>query len=101
MPDGDEKHLTAALGGQPGEPLSHEERVERERVRTLLQSVASCYNSLVAQETDADRRAELFTLLAFHDDEVRRQGGMSAEERREVIRTYPALLDRLRAELDA
>lgn len=97
MPDGGEKHLTAALGGQPGEPLSHEERVERERVRTLLQSVASCYNSLVARAPTEERRAK----LAFHDEEVRRQSGMSAEERREIIRTYPALLERLRAELDA
>jgi hypothetical protein len=101
MPDGEGKHLTAALGGHPGEPLTHEERVERERVRTLLQTVASCYNSLASQEVDPERRAELVAKLAFHDGEVRRQGAMSAEERREVIGTYPALLDRLRAELDA
>ncbi|MGW6277239.1 hypothetical protein [Kribbella sp. NPDC055071] len=101
MPDGEEKHLTTALGGVPGEPLSPDDRVERERVRTLLQSVASCYNSLVARETDADRQAELATQLALHDDQVRRQNALSAEERREIIRVYPALLDRLRAELDA
>ena len=100
MPDGDGKHLTAALGGQPVEPSSDAERVERERVRTLIQSVASCYNSLVAQASDAARRAELAERLAFHDAELRRIDAMPGAERRTVIGTYPALLARLRAELD-
>lgn len=100
MPDGDGKHLTAALGGQPVEPLSHAERVERERVRNLVRSVASCYNSLVGQATDPDRRAELVEQLAFHDAELRRLDAMPGAERRTVISTYPALLARLRAELD-
>jgi len=100
MPDGDPKHLAAALGGQPVEPLSDAERVERERVRNLVQSVASCYNSLVSRTTDSVRRAEFAERLAFHDAELRRLDAMPAAERRTVISTYPALLARLRAELD-
>jgi hypothetical protein len=100
MPDGDGKHITAALGGIPAEPLSDAERVERERVRNLVQSVASCYNSLASQATDPDRRAELVARLDFHDDELRRLDAMPAAERRTVISTYPGLLARLRAELD-
>ncbi|MGW5192218.1 hypothetical protein ACWEOO_23445 [Kribbella sp. NPDC004138] len=100
MPDELTKHITEALGGRRVEPLGHEERVERERVRTLVQSVASIYNSLVAQATDPDRRAELVERLAYHDGELRRLDAMPAAERRTVIGTYPELLARLRAELD-
>ncbi|MET9274366.1 hypothetical protein [Kribbella sp. NPDC003557] len=100
MPHEPTNHITEALGGRRVEPLSHEERVERERVRTLVQSVASCYSSLVAQTSDADRRAELAERLAFHDAELRRIDAMPGAERRIVIGTYPALLTRLRAELD-
>jgi hypothetical protein len=101
MPDGQEpgKHITEALGGRPDRPPSGDERVERERVKNLIQSVASCYNTLVNAETDADRRTELAAKLAFYDDEYRRRATMSAEERREVLRTYPETLRRLRAEI--
>ncbi|WP_350274451.1 hypothetical protein [Kribbella sp. HUAS MG21] len=100
MAQGDGKHLTEALGGQPVEPLSAAERLERERVRNLVQSVAACYNSLVGQATDPDRRAEFAERLAFHDAELRRIDTMPAAERRTVLSTYPELLARLRAELD-
>ncbi|TCC31319.1 hypothetical protein [Kribbella sindirgiensis] len=100
MPDEPRKHLTDAVGGRAGVPLSDVERVEWERARNLVQSVASCYNSLVSQATDPDRRAELAAELAFHDGELRRLGTMSGAERRTVIGTYPDLLARLRTELD-
>ncbi|GAA1595531.1 hypothetical protein GCM10009789_56910 [Kribbella sancticallisti] len=93
------KHITEALGGRAGGALSDEERTERERVRNLIQSVASCYNSLVSAETDPERRAELAAKLAFYDGQFRRRGTLSAEERDEVIRTYPETLRRLRAEI--
>jgi hypothetical protein len=47
MPDGEVpdqpegRHVTEALGSRPVAPLSDQERVERERVRNLIQSVAS------------------------------------------------------------
>jgi hypothetical protein len=50
------RHITEALGGQPGEPLSPAERVERERVRTLIQAVASCCNTLATREPTAPPR---------------------------------------------
>jgi hypothetical protein len=106
MPDGEVpdqpegRHVTEALGGRPVAPLSDQERVERERVRNLIQSVASCYNTLLSQETDGDRTAELTAKLAFYDDEFRRRDSMTAEERRDVLRTYPEMLRRLRAETD-
>ncbi|MEV6271273.1 hypothetical protein AB0L64_29200 [Kribbella sp. NPDC051936] len=100
MPDEPAKHISEALGGRPVEPLSDAERVEWERVRNLVQSVASCYNALVAQATDPGRRAELSERLAVHDAELRRIDAMPAAERRTVISTYPELLTRLRAELD-
>jgi hypothetical protein len=100
MPHEPHKHLTDALGGRRIAPPSDEERIERERVRNLIQSVGSCYNSLVSQETDPDRRAELVAKVAFHNDELRRLDTMSGAERRTVISTYPALLARLRAELE-
>jgi hypothetical protein len=98
MPD-DRKHITEALGGDPGAPLSHDERAERERVRNLIQTVAACYHTLVIREIDTSRRSELTAKLAFYDDEFRRRDAMSAEERREVLRTYPAILEQLRAEI--
>lgn len=101
MPDSEEsrKHIAEALGGRPGAPLSDAERVERERVRDLIQAVAACYNTLASRETDTGRRTGLVAKLSFHDDEFRRRETMSAEERAEVLRTYPDLLDRLRAEI--
>ena len=101
MPDGDEpgKHITEALGGRAIAPLSHQERVERERVRNLIQGVLSCYNSLISQEPDENRGAELAAKRAFYTDKFRRRVTMSAEERDEVLRTYPEILGRLRAEL--
>lgn len=95
------RHITEALGGRPVTPLSDAERVERERARNLIQAVASCYHTLVVHESDTGRRTRLSAELAFHDGELRRLDSMSAEERREVIRTYPELLPRLRAEIDA
>jgi hypothetical protein len=94
------EHISEALGGRPVAPLSDEERVERERVRNLIQTVAACYHTLVVHELDTGRRTELTAKLAFYDDEYRRLDQMSPEERREVIRTYPELLQRLRAEID-
>jgi hypothetical protein len=94
-----DQHSTEALGGLPGEPQSPEERVERERVGLLIQTVAACYNTLVNRETDTGRRAELVAKLSFYDDEFRRRDTMSAEERREILRTYPELLVGLRAEI--
>lgn len=98
-PDSEGKHLSERLGGRPGGPLSDAERIERERVRNLIQSVASCYNSLVSTETDPDRKAELEAKLARHDVEFRRRATMSAGERSEILRTYPELLRRLRTEI--
>ena len=100
MPDEARKHLTDAFGGRRVTPPSAAERVERERVRTLIQSVASCYNSLAAQEPDPDRRAELVAQVAVQDEELRRLDQLSDAERRTVISTYPKLLAQLRAELD-
>ncbi|MFD3406174.1 hypothetical protein ACFWUU_36150 [Kribbella sp. NPDC058693] len=100
MPDGEEprKHITEALGGRYVAP-SDEERVERERVRNLIQAVLSCYRALVSQEADETRRAELQAEEALYTEESRRQISMSAAERQEVLRTYPDLLARLRADL--
>jgi len=70
MPDEPAKHISEALGGRPVEPLSDAERVERERVRNLVQSVASCYSSLVAQATDPGRRAELRAGRALGDEKI-------------------------------
>ncbi|WP_371403888.1 hypothetical protein OHA10_39345 [Kribbella sp. NBC_00662] len=99
MPDEPNKHITEALGGEFIPPLSHEERKERERVRNLIQGVATRYNSLVHLETDDARRAELVAQRAYYDEEFRRQESMSPEERQEVLRTYPDILARLRADL--
>jgi hypothetical protein len=101
MPDSEEprKHITEALGGERIAPLSHEERKERERVRTLIQTVASSYNTLVSLETDEQRRAELIAKRSFYDEEFRRRGSMTAEERQEVLRTYPEILAGLRTDL--
>ncbi|MFI7064695.1 hypothetical protein ACIBL3_27130 [Kribbella sp. NPDC050124] len=93
------EHITSALGGSPGEPLSDEERVERERVRNLIQAVAACYNTLVSQETDTGRRTDLVAKLSFHDEEFRRRDTLTPAERAEILRTYPELLERLRAEI--
>jgi len=102
MPAGEEsrQHIAEALGGRPRAPRSDAERVERERVHDLIQAVAACYNTLAGRETDTGRRTGLVAQLSFHDDEFRRREAMSAEERAEVLRTYPGLLDRLRAEID-
>jgi hypothetical protein len=101
VPDGggSGKHITGELGGRPSGPLSDEERTERERVRNLIQSVASCYNTLASAETDPDSKAELTAKLAFYDGEFRRRDKLSAEERSEVLRTYPETLRQLRAEI--
>ncbi|SRR6266508_1033376 len=103
MSDGDAvgKHITEALGGSFVAPLSHEERVEVERVTGFVEGVASCYYSLSARETDPERRAAYEAEMRRHDDVSRRIDSMSAEERQEVLRTYPALLRRLQAEIDA
>ncbi|MET9274364.1 hypothetical protein [Kribbella sp. NPDC003557] len=100
MPDGEagRKHITEALGGRAVAPLSDDDRVERERVRDLVQAVAGCYHTLVAQQAGAN--AELAAKLDFHDAEFRRRDTMSAAERAEVLRSYPALLAELRAEID-
>ena len=98
--ESDGKHIVERLSGRPGGAPSNEERTERERVRNLIQSVASCYNTLVSTETDPDRKAELATELAFYDAEFRRRATMSAGERSEVLRTYPETLRRLRAAID-
>ncbi|GAA1571191.1 MULTISPECIES: hypothetical protein [Kribbella] len=99
MPDEHNKHITEALGGQYIPPMTHEERKERERVRNLIEGVATCYNSLVHLETDDARRDELLAKRAHYDEEFRRRGSMTPEERQEVLRTYPALLSQLRTEL--
>lgn len=101
MPDeqGPTKHITEALGGERIAPMSNEERTEREHVRNLIQGVLTCYNALVGQETDSVRRAELEEKRAFYTEQFRRRVDLSAEERSEVLRTYPDLLSRLRAEL--
>ncbi len=101
MPDSEEpgKHITEALGGQRIAPMSHAERRERERVRNLIQGVLTCYNALVSQASDEDRRAELAAQRAFYTEEFRRRNSMSAEERSEVLRTYPDILGRLRTDL--
>jgi hypothetical protein len=101
MPDGEEprKHITEALGGQRIAPLSHEERREHERVRNLIQGVLTCYNALISQEADPDRRTELEAQRASYTEEFRRRVSMSAGERNEVLRTYPDILARLRADL--
>jgi hypothetical protein len=99
MPEGERKHITEALGGRPVAPLSDEERVEHERVRNLIQAVAACYHTLVIHELDTGRRTELTGKLAFYDAEFRRLDTMSASERQDVLRTYPAILDQLRAEI--
>lgn len=99
MPDEEpRKHITEALGGRHT-PQPDAERVERERVRNLIQAVLSCYHGLVSQETDEARLAELRTREAFYTEEFRRHVSLSADERQEVLRTYPDLLTRLRAEL--
>jgi hypothetical protein len=101
MTDEPGKHLTEALGGEPTGPIGPEERIEYERARNLIRSVASCYNSLAVRETDPQRQAELVARRNFQDDEFRRIGTMADAERRTVLGTYPELLARLRAELDA
>ncbi|WP_410792865.1 hypothetical protein [Kribbella sp. C-35] len=98
MPDEHGKHITEALSGRFVAPLSDEERVEHERARVLLRAVLSAYNGLIAAETDEDRRRELETERAVHTERFRRFAGLSAEERAEILRTYPELLSRLRAE---
>lgn len=100
MPDGEpgRKHITEALGGRAVAPLSDHDRVDRERVRDLVQAVASCCNTLVARQ--ATPSAELMARLDFHDAEYRRRDTMTAAERAEVIRSYPDLLAELRAEID-
>lgn len=95
------KHIAEELGGRAVAPSSDEERVERERVRNLVQSVGSAYNSLLSRETDQERKTELAAKVAFHDDEFRRRDAMTAEERQAVLRTYPEVLRQLRAELDS
>ena len=96
MPDGEVpdqpegRHVTEALRGRLVAPLSDQERVERERVRNLIQSVASCYNTLLSQETDADRTAELTAKLAFYDDEFRRRDSMTADELHRQPRQAPS-----------
>ncbi|WP_433160448.1 hypothetical protein [Kribbella sp. CA-247076] len=99
MPDEPGRHLSEALGGQSAEPLSHDERVEHERVRNLIQGVLSCYNTLVNQETDADRKNVLEAERALHTEAFRRRVAMSPAERAEVLHTYPDLLNRLQADL--
>ncbi|MGW7684850.1 hypothetical protein ACWGID_29185 [Kribbella sp. NPDC054772] len=101
MPDDPQQHITEALGGAPLAPLTAVERIEQERVRTLIQTVASCYNSLVARESDEARRTELVEHRDRADDAYHRVSSMSAEERAEVLATYPELLTRLRGDLDA
>ncbi|MEU4195715.1 hypothetical protein AB0E69_27695 [Kribbella sp. NPDC026611] len=99
MPEEPRKHITEAVGGRFVAPLSHEERAEHERVRTLLRAVMSAYNGLIGTAIDESRRAELEAELAVHTERFRRVVGLSAEERAEVLRTYPDLLARLRADL--
>lgn len=94
------KHITEALGGRYVAPPSDAERVERERVRNLIQAVLSCYHGLVSQETDEVELVELRAQEAFYTEELRRHVSLSAEERQEVLRTYPDLLARLRAGLE-
>ncbi|MEU8221152.1 hypothetical protein [Kribbella sp. NPDC048915] len=100
MSDESKKHLTDALGGQPIPPPSAAERVERERVYNLVRGVLTCYNSLIARETDEARRAELEAEQKIYTDEFRRHAAMTAAERRVVLAEYPELLARLQAELD-
>lgn len=100
MPDGPTRHITEALGGRLVAPLSHEERIEYERVSNLIRAVLACYNSLVNQEPDESRRTDLEVQRALHTDRFRRGPALPPAERREVLDTYPELLDRLRADLD-
>jgi hypothetical protein len=100
MPDDEQpgKHLAEALGGQQVAPMPAVERVERERVRNLIQAVLSCYHGLVGQESDETRRAELQEKEAFYTEEFRRHASMSAADRQQVLTFYPDLLTRLRAD---
>jgi hypothetical protein len=94
------KHISEALGGSRREPVTADVRVERERVRNLVQSVAACYNSLAGQARESARRDELEQERDRYDRELRRVAVMSAAERRVVLAEYPELLARLRAQLD-
>lgn len=98
MPNEHGKHITEALSGRFVAPLSDDERVEHERARVLVRAVLSAYNGLIASETDEARRRELEAERAVHTERFRRFAALSAEERSEILRTYPELLDRLRAE---
>jgi hypothetical protein len=61
--------------------------------------VLTCYNSLISEETDPDRKAGLEAERTAHTERFRRRVTLSAEERAEILRTYPDLLSRLRTEL--
>jgi hypothetical protein len=99
MPDEPSKHITEALGGRALLPLTDEERVEYERVRLLIRAVMSCYDALIGGEADGARRDRLEGRRAAYAEVFRRRVGLSAEERAEILRTYPVLLDRLRVDL--
>jgi hypothetical protein len=99
MPEEPKKHITEALGGQFVPPPSDAERKERERVYNLIRGVLTCYNSLIALETDEARKSELEAKRTFYTDEFRRHVGMTDAERADVLRTYPGVLSQLRAEL--
>ncbi|MGW5192216.1 hypothetical protein ACWEOO_23435 [Kribbella sp. NPDC004138] len=97
MVDEPAKHITEALSGQFVAPLPDAERVEHERARVLVRAVLSAYNGLIAAEADEARRRELETERAVHTERFRRFAALSAEERSEILRSYPGLLSRLRA----
>jgi hypothetical protein len=102
MSDGDAvgKHITEALGGSFVAPLSHEERVEVERVTGFVKGVKSCYFSLFMRETDPERKAAYEAEMRRHEEVRRRIGSMTPQDRQQVLRTYPPLLRRLQAEID-
>jgi hypothetical protein len=97
---GDGSHITEVLGGRFIAPPGHDERHELERVKGYLQAVASCYRSLSGRETDEGRRAELLDQVRRSDEAVQRLGMMSREERGNILRVAPGLLQQLRAEID-
>jgi hypothetical protein len=99
MPDEPRKHITEALGGRPLAPLGDAERVEAERVRVLIRAVLSAYSALISAEGDGARRVELETRRGVYTEVFRRRVGLLADERAEILRTYPGLLDALRADL--
>lgn len=92
------KHISEALGGAFVGPPGRDELVERERAESFVVAVASCYRTLRSRTKDPDRRAELTARVRTMDDVRRRVHLMPREECQEILRTYPDLLQRLRAE---